>query len=165
DRVTVARDVSDREFLAWLSACDIAVNLRHPHRGEVSGSLIRALQAGRPTVVSATGAYLEWPSDTVVRVSGGDPRAEDLAFVLSLLAMNPGLRASVGERGRAFLLEHCDPAATAAVYERAVTDTLSLLHDPLRRATARWAGGLAECGASAETARRGLGTRFAEELA
>ena len=165
NRVTVARNVSDRQFLAWLCACDIAVNLRHPHRGEVSGSLIRALQAGLPTVVSATGTYMEWPSDTVVRVSGGEPKAEDLAFVVSLLAMNPGLRTSVGERGRAFLLEHCSPAATAALYERAVNETLALMGDPLRHAVSRWAEGLAECGASAETARRGFGTRFAEELA
>ena len=59
----------------------------------------------------------------------------------------------------------CHPAKTAAAYERAIDETISLLRDPTRRALARWAEGLGECGATAGTARRGMGTRFAEELA
>jgi glycosyltransferase involved in cell wall biosynthesis len=163
-RVTIAPDVSDRDFLGWLSVCDVVVNLRHPHRGEVSGSLIRSLQMGRPTLVSATGTYLEWPPDSVVRMSPGVPSAEELASVLTLLAVDRGRRTSVGQRGRVYVLEHCSPSATADVYERAIRDTLEILADPARRAVARWAAGLAQMGASAETARRGLGTRFSEEL-
>jgi hypothetical protein len=50
DRVTVHHDVSDDDFRAWLVAADIAVDLRFPHRGEVSGSLSMAMVAGTPTI-------------------------------------------------------------------------------------------------------------------
>jgi glycosyltransferase involved in cell wall biosynthesis len=164
-RVTIAADVDDRNFLAWMCASDVAVNLRHPHRGEVSGSLLRAMQAGLPTVVSATGTYLEWPGDAVIRVGAGPPQPDELAATFTLLAANPDLRRALGERGRAHVLAACDPSLTAAVYERAVEETLALLGATTRRAVARWAAGLAECGATAETVRRGIGARFAEELA
>src|SRR5581483_2780396 len=49
----------------------VGLDLRHPHRGEVSGSLVRAMQAGRPAVVSATGTYLDLPEDAVVRIAPG----------------------------------------------------------------------------------------------
>ena len=68
DRVTVVPDASDEDFLAWLSAFDVLVNLRNPHRGETSGSLVRALHVGVPTVVSAVGTYLEVPDDVVARI-------------------------------------------------------------------------------------------------
>jgi glycosyltransferase involved in cell wall biosynthesis len=165
DRVTIAADVSDDEFLAWLCASDVIVNVRHPHRGEVSGSLLRAMQAGIPVIVSGTGSYLEWPGDAVMRIAPGPPQPEELAFVLTLLASNPDLRRSLGERARAHVLTACAPASTAAAYERAVDETLSLLGDLTRRAVARWASGLAEAGATADTVRRGMGTRFADELA
>ena len=48
-RVHVRTDVSDDDFLAWIGAADVAVDLRFPHRGEVSGSLARSMQVGRPT--------------------------------------------------------------------------------------------------------------------
>ena len=42
--------------------------------GEVSGSLARAMQVGRPTIVSATGTYLDSPPGTVVTVAPGAAR-------------------------------------------------------------------------------------------
>ena len=35
-RVSMHTDVSDEDFLAWMCAADVAVDLRYPHRGEVS---------------------------------------------------------------------------------------------------------------------------------
>ena len=64
DRVTVHHDVSDDDFRAWLVAADVAVDLRFPHRGEVSGSLSMAMVAGVPTIVSATGTYLDIPESS-----------------------------------------------------------------------------------------------------
>src|SRR4029453_13740311 len=78
-RVTVHTDVSDEDFLAWMCAADVAVDLRFPHRGEVSGSLSRSMQCGVPTVVSATGTYLDLPEDVVVRVPAGLRAPRDAA--------------------------------------------------------------------------------------
>src|SRR4029453_2856635 len=78
-RVSMHTDVSDEDFLAWMCAADVAVDLRYPHRGEVSGSLSRSMQVGVPTVVSATGTYLDLPEDVVVRVPAGRLEPQGLA--------------------------------------------------------------------------------------
>ncbi|HEX6262259.1 MAG TPA: glycosyltransferase family 4 protein, partial [Actinomycetota bacterium] len=100
DRVVVEQDVSDVVFGAWLRACDVVVNLRHPHRGEVSGTLVRAMQAGVPTVVSATGTYLDLPDDAVVRVPAGPPDPQALVEALGVLLADPARRRAIGERAR-----------------------------------------------------------------
>ncbi len=157
DRVTVATDVPEVDFYAWLQASDIVVNLRFPHRGEVSGTLIRALAAGKPVVVQATGTYLDWPADAVIRIPGGRPNPEALADALRRLADDPKLREEVGTRAR----EHMDrlrkSEATAAGYAQAIEETLRLENDPARRAVARWAEALAGLGAEETDGRLAVG--------
>jgi glycosyltransferase involved in cell wall biosynthesis len=164
DRVTVAQDVSDSEFLAWLHACDVVVNLRYPHRGEVSGTLIRALHAGVPVVVSATGTYLDWPEDVVVRVPAGPPDPGALVAALRPLVEDPGRRGALGERARAHIARYGAERATARGYERAIESTLGLVRDPGRVALSRWAAALADCGADAGAVNRGLGMGYAAAL-
>ena len=60
-------DVADADFLGWLAAADAVVDLRFPHRGEVSGSLSARDAGGRPTIVSATGTYLDMPDGSSCR--------------------------------------------------------------------------------------------------
>ncbi|HEX2030478.1 MAG TPA: glycosyltransferase family 4 protein [Actinomycetota bacterium] len=164
DLVTVAQDVSDADFLAWLAACDVVVNLRHPHRGEVSGTLLRAFQAGVPAVVSATGTYLDWPEGAVVRVPPGPPDADTLAPVLDGLVRDPARRAEIGRRGHALADRLAAEDATARGYRRAIDATVALATDPARGALARWADALADVGATPETAARGLGVDYADAL-
>jgi len=163
-RVTALPDVSDEDFLAWLCAADVAVDLRFPHRGEVSGSLARALQCGRPTIVSATGTYLDLPEDLVVRVSPGRVDPEELAGAIGRLVGDPDLRARMGERARAHMTELARGDRTARVYAEAIEGTLALLADPTRRALARWAGALTDLGVTEEHLARGYGVPYARAL-
>ena len=163
-RVTALPDVSDEDFLAWLCAADVAVDLRFPHRGEVSGSLARALQCGRPTIVSATGTYLDLPEDLVVRVSPGRVDPEELAGAIGRLVGDPDLRARMGERARAHMTELARGDQTAHVYAEAIEGTLALLADPTRRALARWAGALTDLGVTEGHLARGYGVPYARAL-
>ena len=52
DLVTVTGFVADAELPAYLAAADIVSCLRFPSAGETSASWLRALAAGRPTLVS-----------------------------------------------------------------------------------------------------------------
>lgn len=165
ERVVVDEDVSDAAFGAWLRACDVVVNLRHPHRGEVSGTLVRAMQAGVPTVVSATGTYLDCPEDAVVRVPAGPPDPEALTEALRGLLDDPARRRRIGERAR----EHAERLdredATAQGYVRAIEATLRIVRDPGRPAIARWAAALADVGAGEAEIERGLGSGYVDALA
>jgi glycosyltransferase involved in cell wall biosynthesis len=164
DRITVAADVSDPEFLGWLQACDIVVNLRDPHRGEVSGTLMRTLQAGVPTIVSGVGTYLDWPEDAVVRLGAGPPDPGELALALEGLIRDPVRRAEIGERARALMREEHDRLSAAHGYGAAIDGTLRLLRDPTRAGLGRWASSLAEMGATPDLVAQGHGVRYARGL-
>lgn len=164
DRVTLAPDVSDDDFRAWLFAADIVVDLRYPHRGEVSGSLMRAMQAGRPSIVSAVGTYLDIPGDLVLRVAPGPPDPAELATALRRLIEDRDLRLGMGERAHAHVARLAAEDATARGYADAIDATLRLALDPGRRALARWAGGLADLGITDRHLDEGYGLSYARAL-
>ncbi|MGZ8629466.1 MAG: glycosyltransferase [Actinomycetota bacterium] len=163
-RVSVHADVPDEDFLAWLVAADAAVDLRFPHRGEVSGSLSRAMQAGLPTVVSATGSYLDLPEDTLLRVAPGPTDPEELANTLKGLRDDPDLRARLGAAAAAHVEHVRTSEATARGYERAITDTLALVRDPARKALAIWGKSLVDAGITEEMVAEGFGVEYARAL-
>jgi glycosyltransferase involved in cell wall biosynthesis len=163
-RAVVQFDVTDADFGAWLRASDVVVNLRHPHRGEVSGTLIQASQLGIPSVVSATGTYLDWPADAVARIPPGPPDPEALADALRDLLRDTERRRVIGEQARAYVEGLAGEEATAAGYASAIEATLDLLRDPARAALVRWAEVLTDVGMGPVGARRGLGTRYVESL-
>jgi glycosyltransferase involved in cell wall biosynthesis len=163
-RVSVHTDVSDEGFLGWMCAADVSVDLRFPHRGEVSGSLARSMQCGRPTVVSGTGTYLDLPEGSVVRVSPGRVDAEELAGVLRTLVEEPETRRAIGETARQHVLAQASAETTATVYAEAIEATLALLRDPTRRALARWGGALVDLGVTEQDLAEGYGVAYARAL-
>jgi glycosyltransferase involved in cell wall biosynthesis len=160
-RVTLATDVSDDDFRAWLVAADVAVDLRHPTRGETSGSLSRAMQAGRPAIVSATGAYLDLPGDLVVHVAAGAPDPGELGRAIADLFADDERRARMGAAARAHVEELAATEATARGYEAAIEATLALAGDPGHTALGMWAKSLADLGVDEAVVREGIGLAYA----
>jgi len=163
-RIHLHPDVEDDEFLAWIAASDVAVDLRFPHRGEVSGSLARSMQIGRPTVVSGTGTYLDIEEGLVVRVSPGRVPSEELTGVLRTLLEDDALRTAMGAAAREHMLALAADDRTARVYAEAILGTMGLLADPARRALARWGGALVDLGVTEGTLREGYGATYAAAL-
>lgn len=163
-RVSLHPDVSDEDFLGWLCAVDVAVDLRYPHRGEVSGTLARAMQCGRATVVSATGTYLDLPEGLVARVPAGRPEPGAVAAVLRDLLEDDKRRERMGAAAREHMAELARTDATARVYAEAIEGTLALLRDPARRALARWGGALVDLGVTEEALALGYGVSYARAL-
>ena len=60
--------VDDDEFPRYYAIADRFVNLRYPSAGETSGTLIRALAAGKPVAVSDYAQFAELPDDCVVKI-------------------------------------------------------------------------------------------------
>ncbi len=165
DRVTLAPDVSDDDFRGWLAAADVVVDLRFPHRGEVSGSLIRAMQAGKPSIVSATGTYLDAPDDAVLRVAPGPTNPSELAARIRTLLDDPDLRARMGRGARTRTsTSSARSEATAKGYEAAIEETLRLVRDPAHKAMAIWGKALADMGADEADLEEGLGVGYARAL-
>lgn len=164
DRVTLATDVSDEDFAGWIAAADVVVDLRHPHRGEVSGSLARTMQIGRPAIVSATGTYLEVPDDAVLRVVPGPTDPVELAERIAELAEDAERRARMGAAARGHVEALRASEATARGYERAVEGTLALIADPAHKALQIWGRALADLDLDERDLARGYGLDYVRAL-
>jgi len=165
DRVTLAPDVSDEDFRGWLAAADVVVDMRFPHRGEVSGSLMRALQTGKPAIVSATGTYLDVPDEVVLRVAPGPPDPSELATRITTLLGDDQLRARMGGAARVYVEDLRTSEATAHGYERAIDETLSLVRDPSHKAMAIWGKSLADLGVDESDLSDGIGLDYVRAMA
>jgi glycosyltransferase involved in cell wall biosynthesis len=86
----------DAVLAAHLSRADVVVNLRNPHLGESSWSLVEALGSGAATVVWGHGFYDEFPDDVLCKVRG----EAELLPVLERLVSQPQDRAELGLRAR-----------------------------------------------------------------
>ncbi|MBK5256159.1 MAG: hypothetical protein JJE39_09015, partial [Vicinamibacteria bacterium] len=76
-----------------LLAADVVLALRFPSRGETSGVLMRALAAGRASVVSSgSTADEDLPEGVVARVSPGPAESKDLAAILEFLLLDESAR-------------------------------------------------------------------------
>jgi glycosyltransferase involved in cell wall biosynthesis/SAM-dependent methyltransferase len=104
------------DFVGYLAACDIVLNLRYPTVGESSGSMLRALGLGKAVIVSEVGSFAEFPEDVCLRVPVGAGE-DDLIFeYLNLLASRPDVRRELGASARRYVEEQCNWAAVAGWY-------------------------------------------------
>jgi glycosyltransferase involved in cell wall biosynthesis/SAM-dependent methyltransferase len=95
------------EFVGYLAACDIVLNLRYPTVGENSGTLMRALGLGKAVVVSEVGSFSELP-DTICLKAPVDHGEEDHLFeYLNLLVSRPEVRKELGARAREWVETEC----------------------------------------------------------
>jgi SAM-dependent methyltransferase len=104
------------EFIGYLAACDIILNLRYPTVGESSGTLLRSLGLGKAVLVSEIGSFAEFPADVCLKVPVGAGE-EDLLFeYLNLLVSRPDVARALGDRARDYVARECNWPAVAAQY-------------------------------------------------
>jgi glycosyltransferase involved in cell wall biosynthesis/SAM-dependent methyltransferase len=104
------------EFVGYLGACDVVLNLRYPTVGESSGTLLRALGLGKAVMVSEVGSFAEFPEGVCLKVPVGAGE-EDLIFeYLNLLVSRPEVAQALGRRARDYVAQECNWAAVARQY-------------------------------------------------
>jgi hypothetical protein len=122
------------------------------------------MQIGRPTIVSATGSYLDAPEEQVLRVAPGPTDPRELAAAIRMLADDPDRRERMGQAARTRMEHVRETDATARGYEEAIEQTLELVRDPARKAYARWSAGLADIGVDEALVARGYGASYAHAM-
>ena len=114
--VRVLGFVSIQDFVGYLAACDIVLNLRYPTVGESSGTLLRSLGLGKAVLVSDLGSFAEFPDDVCLKVPVGTGE-EDLIFeYLNLLVSRPDVCQSLGARAKAWVATECNWNRVAQLY-------------------------------------------------
>jgi hypothetical protein len=122
------------------------------------------MQVGRPSIVSATGTYLDAPEGTVLTVAGGPGNAQELADQIRTLAEDPSRARAVGAAARAYMDGLRTSEATAHGYADAIRSTLDIVRDVTGPAMTRWAQALADVGVTQEYVDAGYGIRYARAL-
>lgn len=103
-RLIVRGAVSDPELAQILADSDAVAALRWPCLEAASASVIEAMLAGKPTIVTRAGFYDELPDDCVVKVGAG-AAVDTLTSVIERLVADPVERAAIGERARSMAID------------------------------------------------------------
>jgi glycosyltransferase involved in cell wall biosynthesis len=105
--VRFAGPVSSESLREHIREADLIVNLRNPHYGESSWSMIEVLFAAKPTVVWNHGFYAEAPDWAVRKVAS----REELIASLEEMCREPGHRKYLGDQARRYAVETFDTEA------------------------------------------------------
>jgi glycosyltransferase involved in cell wall biosynthesis len=89
---------TDAAMREYLDAADVVINLRFPHFGEGSWSLLETAFAGKTVVVWRHGFYDEFPDDALAKVSS----MAELQTVLERLCASEADRVSLARRLEAY---------------------------------------------------------------
>lgn len=112
--IVVTGYVPDDELSGYFEAADRLVNLRYPTAGETSGTLIRAIAAGKPVAVSDYAQFAELPDGVVVKIPLGRGEVEALVrFLLDELDLSAGQRE--------WIVENAALASTVEGYVQSLT--------------------------------------------
>jgi len=116
DKVRLTGYTTERDFFRYLKAVDVIVNLRFPTAGETSGTLIRALGAGKPVIVTDFGQFGELPDDICLKVTAGPGEEKELYARLRALAYRPTLREQLSRCASEWIRRENDISRCAARY-------------------------------------------------
>jgi len=86
---------SELDYFAAIAAADVIINLRNPSMGEGSLTLMHALAAGKPTIVSDANQYREFPDKVCWKLVHDQNENELLFEYLKRLLSEPQVRAAM----------------------------------------------------------------------
>ncbi|HYD45195.1 MAG TPA: glycosyltransferase family 4 protein, partial [Phenylobacterium sp.] len=121
--LTIFGDVDAESLEARLREADMICCLRRPVLEGASGSLIEALQSGRPTIVADAGSYAEVPDGMAVKVPAEVP-VEALRRAFEQLAADEPLRRDMGARAAAWAKARYTAENYAAALEPLIEATI-----------------------------------------
>ena len=144
-RVTLTGYVADAEVARYLAATDVCLCLRWPTTRETSATWLRALAAGKATIISDLAHTQEIPvlrtpaadsrsdlrapaggaTDPVAVAVGVDDEARSLPIAMQTLARHADLRREVGAAARAYWAANFRMEHSAGDYERVIAATVA----------------------------------------
>ena len=94
---------SEVDYFSAVCASDVVINLRNPSMGEASLTLMHALAAFRPTIVSDLNQYREFPDKVCWKLTHDENQAKVLYAYLVTLMSDKNLRAAISRNSAEYV--------------------------------------------------------------
>lgn len=103
----------------YISITDVCMNLRHPYRGESSGTLARIMGMGKACIVNRVGAFDEIPDHCCHKIAyENDPKKEidNIINAMQLLFENYAYRKWIAGNAQMYVMDHLNLNRTIQLY-------------------------------------------------
>lgn len=117
----------------YIHLADAVVDVRYPSGGETSASLVRAMAAGKPLVVSAQGSFMEIPDECCIRIPVNGSETENLTQALESLIVNPEQKLILGRASREFFASKLQLRQAALSYVEFSAQMVSVATRPVSK--------------------------------
>jgi glycosyltransferase involved in cell wall biosynthesis len=94
---------NEADYFSAIFASDVIINLRNPSMGEASGTLMHALAAARPTIISDANQYREFPDKVCWKLTHDENQLEVLYAYLAALLTDKNLRAAISKNSAEYI--------------------------------------------------------------
>jgi len=118
DRVKVLDSyIPMEEVNECINASDVCFNLRWPSLGSTSGTLYKVFVIGRPTAVTSTESFADYPEDFTFPVPPpGEDEWKQCLEIMRTAHSNPERLGEMGKSARKFAQENCSWLRIAEKY-------------------------------------------------
>lgn len=120
ENITFTGYLDEVDYFAALFSSDVVINLRKPSMGEASGTLMHALAAGKPAIVSDINQYREFPDRVCWKLAHDEHEAQLLYEYLVVLLSNRNVRKAISANA-------LDYAETVLALDRVIPHWLRLI--------------------------------------
>ena len=97
ENIIVTGYQNEVDYFCAIAVADVIINLRSPSMGEASGTLMHALAAAKPTIVSDVNQYRELPDKVCWKLVHDHTENDLLLEYLKTLLAEPAVRAAISK--------------------------------------------------------------------
>ena len=101
--IIITGHLNETDYFNAIFASDVIINLRNPSMGEASGTLMHALAAAKPTIISDTNQYKEFPDKVCWKLTHDENEEELLFEYLKALLSDRNLRAAISANAASYV--------------------------------------------------------------
>lgn len=120
-RIQITGYLSSDDYIKYLCAADLAIQLRTKSRGGTPRGVLDCLAYGVPVIVNNDASYTDYPENIVIKLDP-DPTVESIAAKVSFLMANPLQLLAYAERCREYVATNHNPVRCAAAYAAALLE-------------------------------------------
>ena len=119
DRVRIIGHVDKKTYDEYLSATDIAIQLRSNSRGETSRAVLDCMAQGLPVIVNSHGSLSDYASDIVYKLSDQVTQTQ-LSNAIERLYQDEAFRKGLGRSARKEIEDNHNPEKVAELYAEVI---------------------------------------------